>query len=323
MTSPFAAIDTAYAELGKAIGDYKAAHPAPAPAPSPTPTPVPSPTPTPTPSPAPSPTPVPAPLPATAFGVDISPVGAGQTYAQLAASHRATYGALPHVRVFSPGTPITGLPAGLHAADHPVYSFKQWDAAAFGKWMDSLTDTAWVSYYHEPEDNAKRSGDPAAFIASWQQVYRDMDAARKANPHGHYVKIIPVFMWYQEVIAKQAGVTMTDFLHGVTGIDAIGIDSYSPTWGEWKTRYATAPELFDPIIATAKTLGVPWAAPELGAVQGAWDTDGSALANAITSYKAYVKAHGGLWANWWDAIGAQGESFALTGKPLAAWKAAA
>ncbi|MGZ6801282.1 MAG: hypothetical protein ACXVGR_15900, partial [Mycobacteriaceae bacterium] len=170
VTSPFAAIDSAYAALGKAIDDAKAAYPTPQP--------------TPTPSPSPSPTPAPKPAASTVFGVDVSNLASSKTWQQLADEHRAEFGALPHVREFSPTTPLTAHQPGVLPSDHGVMSFKSWDAAAFTKWMNSLTAESWVSYFHEPEDNAKKSGDVAAFIASWQQVYREMDAARKANPNG-------------------------------------------------------------------------------------------------------------------------------------------
>lgn len=272
----------------------------------------------------------PQPQAKTVFGIDVSTLGESKPWAQIVTDHRKLYGSLPHVRVFSSGKPPAWQAlAGLNGVDKPVVSFKTWDATAFKALLDGIPadwPELWICHYHEPEDNAKKSGNPA-FIASYLSVYAAMNAARKAHPNGGKVRLVKIFMWFQEVIAKQPGCTWQEFHGGQTFIDAHGWDCYSPTWGAWASRYATPAELFAPAVAAAKATGIPWCVPELGAVRQAWDTDGAGRAAAITSWAAYCRANGALWVNWWCSHGnaGTGEDYHLEADPkaLAAWKALA
>lgn len=265
--------------------------------------------------------------PVTAFGLDVSTLGDTRTFAQIVAAHRAL-APLTHVRVFSSGNPPARSSLTAVVGDRPVSSFKTWNLAAFNAWMGGITgDEEWACYFHEPEDDAKKSGDPATWIKNYLSVYAAMDAARKAHPNGAKVRLVKILMWYQEVPAKQAGATWAEFHGGQSFVDAFGWDCYSPTWSPWDTRYATPQELFDPAIAASKATGIPWAVTELGAVVQSWDANGAARGKAITAWCDYAKANGALWVNWWCSAGnaGTGEDYHLehSAPSLAAWQAIA
>jgi len=250
----------------------------------------------------------------TEFGVDPSSLGETKTLSQVITDHKLAFnGPLPHVRIFSSGKPsLWTIPevSVLVPEDKPCFSFKQWDLAAFNKFMDGIPKNypeVWVCYYHEPEDDAKRSGNIAGFIKNYLSVYAEMDKARKAHPNGKKVKLVKIMMHYQQVMARTEGCTWREFHGGQMFVDALGWDCYNPTFGIWKNRYATAQELFDGPITMSKETGIPWCIPELGSIKLSNDIDGSMRAIAMKSWIDYLKGNDCLWANWWCSNGNVGK----------------
>lgn len=263
------------------------------------------------------PPPGPPPVSSTQFGIDVSTLSETDSLQTVIAKHRATWGAaLPHIRVFSGGTIsqwTDPIPKVLVPGDKPVFSFKQWDLASFNSFMDGIPagfNEVWVCHYHEPEDDAKKSGDVANFIKNYLNVYAQLDAARKAHKNGPKVKLVKIFMYYQEVTAKQVGCTWNEFHGGQSFVDALGFDCYNPAnWANQQNRYATPDELFGELLAAHKATGIPFCVPELGSILAANDTNGKNRAAAIAGWVKYLQDNGCLWANWWCSNGNVGSGF--------------
>jgi hypothetical protein len=247
----------------------------------------------------------------------VSKLSETDTIPQIIAKHRVTYGpTLPHIRLFSSGKIDQWTdpdPKALVAGDKACFSFKTWDLASFNSFMDGIPagfNEVWVCHWHECEDDAKKSGDIPTFIKNYLNVYAQMDAARKAHRNGSKVKFVKIFMFYQEVIVKQAGCTWKEFHGGQNFVDAIGFDCYSPAaWANQGDRYATPVELFGELQAAGKATGIPICVPELGAQLAKTDTNGTRRAAAIQGYVDYAKANNFLWVNWWCSNGNVGSSF--------------
>ncbi len=262
---------------------------------------------------------------ATLFGTSVD-VHAGETAGQALSRLQGTFGALPVVRVFSPGV----LPArwddvavlrALPARTAVVYSFKGDVAAAARGDYDARVRSflasrpagtqVWVAFYHEPEDDVARGSFSAAQF-------------RAATTH-----LAPVI--------RGAGGTPTTILMEYTlspsshrdwhdyyspSVDALGWDAYNTAWQGSSPSYKSARAIVDPVLAVARETGKPFGWAELGSPCISTDRSCAGRAAWLTSLgQAFSAAHASF-ATYWDSPDfGGGADYSLRDTPsVSAWR---
>jgi hypothetical protein len=169
----------------------------------------------------------------------------------------------------------------------------------------------WIAWHQEPEGDLLYTDYQAGQIDLRNLMNSVLSLGQRA-----LVKQVGKVTLYAEQHGKGpithwfAG-TPANPVEDIMGVDCYWTDSTAKAYPDPKTFYA------DP-IAWAKAANVPLAITEWGLSQLPWDTDGSALADAITAHVAYLRDKA-LVAAWWNGKGTN-HSYILTGKPLQALK---
>ncbi len=240
----------------------------------------------------------------TLFGMDVWQEG-GQSYAQALTAVQGSYASLQEQRVFLPGDAST-LPAWgstrLDTTKPVVVSFKATPAsilsgtydAAYKAWFAAAPrdrDVYWV-YFHEPEDEIA-AGDFTAgdYRAAWSRLAGIADQAH--NPRLHAT--LTLMAW---TLNPASGRSWKDYYPGDDVIDVLAWDVYN--LDAKKGVYADPATLFQPVIDASASVGKAWAVAEWGSLLVAGD-DGTQRAAWITACGAFVKAHGALFATYFDA----------------------
>jgi hypothetical protein len=274
------------------------------------------------------------PVTGTQFALDISVnadpgVTIGQQYINVTTNWGRPLG--PHMKFFDGGSGWTAawnnyLAMGWgHAPGEvePVYCSKVHNTTQFNTLMTNAPGTAWVVFWHEPEDDIR---DGALTVADYRSTYQAMYELRRVHPNKANIKIMANLMGYQErgiphdpardVYALCSGLTGSD---GGFVFDAIGGDIYH-------SDFEANPPVFNPdtqinwLPTAAATLGVPWCIPEYG--DEISNTPGDTYAKIAERVQAvidYCRADGNcLWVNYWED-----DTYALYGHPgQAVWDAA-
>ncbi len=265
-------------------------------------------------------------IPTDKFGLDISLNGESMTlaqkYKQVAAAYRGGLGG--HMKFFDGGggwavanRSMTKMGWG-HAAGEikPVFCAKTHTDAAFNQLMTDRAKTRiiWACFWQEVNDNIR---DGHISIARYRGVWRRLDALRKAHPHGHNVRLVPIMNAFvvedQAARARAGGYDTVSLLKGLT-INAVGYDLYDDSWmpARWSARWHLAPA-----AAAARALGTNWCIPEYGvqrSTKAAGDTDADA-ARRLQRVISYCRADTNcLWMNYWEGKGTNG-NWSLIGRP--------
>lgn len=261
------------------------------------------------------------------FGLDISVnlepgVSIGTRYQQVTAAYGHGLGA--HTKFFDGGagwgaswSNMLAMGWGHKSGEvEPVFCAKSHTDAAFNTLMGNLTQTSWMVYFQEPEDDMQRG---TLSLSAWRAVYFRLDTLRKAHPNGHLVKLLGDANGYSEEDAPNPAYTWQTLYSGLP-LDALGADIYDDAWraASWTAKWA-----LDPLANAAKALGLPWCLPEVGVDLSTKTADTpAAAAGRVQQVVNYCKADPScLWANYWEDGGAGTTS--LIGTPgMAVWQSA-
>jgi len=248
------------------------------------------------------------------FGIDIALLGTTNTFPQELNDHRPVYNNLdfPHVRIFA-DTPVTWSDARYQACrvgDKPVQSFKTWNLPAFNAWMTSIpanVPEAWICYFHEPEDNIKTG---PLTPTQYRNTYQNMHNARVNHANGNKVRLVKIFMRYQQVIVPTPQTDWHNLHGGQMFVDALGMDCYDSK-AALDNGYLTGPELLGEARSMGAETGLNWCVPEIGAVLSGTDPGSGRYQAMKNEWVPYLKATRdgagpALWANWWCAAGNEG-----------------
>lgn len=227
------------------------------------------------------------------------------SYLDAVLFYDAELGGVPCFRTFSSGAigtwtsgKVASIANNTNGTVH--HSFKTFDTTAITAWMNGKPDNgldAFLTYYHEPEDNFQ--GNPAA-ILDWQQKTSQLIDLRDATGRTD-IKCGPVLQsawtlnpnsgrnywrdWY--VGPPIGGYTPSGYPTDYNVQDFYGWDPYNGGWNDNPPSYVNPTSILDgtySIVGTARVHGQPLLIGEMGSPRIASDTDGSGLAAHVAAY---------------------------------------
>jgi hypothetical protein len=243
---------------------------------------------------------------ATRYGASFQ-AGNGKGYAAGLARADRTLGHLDFVRVFYPGAPDPW--PGKAPGRNVVVSFKLPPAEVISgaydtsmrRWFAKTPhniDVYW-SYWHEPENNVQDGTfTPAEFKAAFTHLDRLADQAD--NPR---LKSTVILMAYS--LGPQSGRNWRTYLPDPAHVDVLAWDVYNrPTPA---AGYQPPAELLGAAMRASRSIGKPFAVPELGSTIAPGD-QGSGRAEWLRRMGAYLDQHHALFVCYFDLLWNNGKS---------------
>ncbi len=253
------------------------------------------------------------------FGVSVARLpGEGPT--QAVTRIKQEYGSLPVARVFSSDAPPDNWNddptlAALGDGSDVVYSFKaDVEAAAGGQFDEQVRRflsskparvTAWVAFYHEPEDDVIRG----TFTTQQFQAATEHLAPVIRDAGG-----IPTTILMQYTLAPGSGRDWHDYYS--PAVDVLAWDAYNTAQKRALPSYKPPQDFVDPVLAVAKETGKAFGWAEFGSPCITTDPDCTGRAAWLASMGQAFRDSGAQFATYWNRPGVKADlDFSLNDPP--------